>query len=117
MRNAKSPDRRLTAGQAESLVAISEPWLSCDSCFDQIDGCVDALADGAGHIDLPLRVHLARCTACWEEAETLLSLAARDRNVDEGPLLALMRSLVHPPATEPARSPTFVARTLNRRRR
>lgn len=117
MRHAKLPNRRLTAEQAAGLVAMSEPWLSCDGCFDQLDGCVDALVEGARHIDEPLRVHLARCAACREEAETLLTLAAQDRQVDEVPLLELLHSLVGPPASKPARTPNLLARVIRRRMR
>lgn len=75
------PEEPLTAAQAERLAATSEPWLSCDDCFDRIDSYVDALIrDGSG-LDEPLRVHLARCPACFEEAQSLISLAASDQGL------------------------------------
>lgn len=88
------PGRRYTAAQIAALTAAGEPWLSCDGCFDELDGAVDALAGGARLLDEPLRVHLARCPACLEEAETLLVLAAQDRGADEERLLERLRSLV-----------------------
>ncbi|MFJ2030527.1 hypothetical protein [Streptosporangium sp. NPDC087985] len=79
-----TPDKPLTAAQAESLTATSEPWLSCDDCFDHIDSCVDALIHDGRGLDEPMRVHLARCPACYEEAETLISLAAAGQGMSSG---------------------------------
>lgn len=82
----------LTAEQAESLTAVSEPWLSCDDCFEQIDVYVDGLLADHRTLDEPLRVHLARCPACREEAESLIALAAEDDRVDTEELLVEFHS-------------------------
>lgn len=75
---------RLTLAQAESLTAVSEPWLSCDECFDQIDVYVETLLHAGHGLDEPLRLHLARCPACYEEAESLIALRADDDGLDAG---------------------------------
>lgn len=95
---ANYDDGPLTRAQAESLVAVTEPWLSCDDCFEQVDTFVDGLiSDGRGP-DEPLRVHLARCPACYEEAETLVSLAAEDAGLDEDDALRGFRMSVTTPS-------------------
>lgn len=101
MKHDGSTGRRLTAEQVASLVAVTEPWLSCDDCFDTIDRCVDALIDGVRQLDEPLLVHFARCAACREEAETLLTLAAQDRGIEPDGLLERLASLIDQPRTEP----------------
>jgi hypothetical protein len=69
------------------LLVETEPWLSCDDCFDQVDGYVEQLL--AGHLDaMPaMRVHLGGCPACADEAATLLTLAAADAGAEPGPEL------------------------------
>lgn len=89
--------RGLTADQVAALVAVTEPWLSCDGCFEAVDVFVDMLVDGADRLEEPLRVHLAGCPACQEEAETLAVLAAQDRGVDTGPVLARLHRLINQP--------------------
>lgn len=87
-----TPDKPLTGAQADSLAAPSEPWFSCEDCFDHIDGYVDALIGGGRGIDEPLRVHLARCPACYEEAESLISLAAGDQGARPERVVAAFRA-------------------------
>jgi predicted Zn-dependent protease len=105
----------LTAAQAKKLTASTQPWLSCDSCFEQIDAYVDALVGGEAGLDEPLRVHLARCPACYEEAETLAGLAAQDQGVSEERTLDALRAGVRPAADVPVRSRRRVTRLLRRR--
>lgn len=111
-----TPDQPLTPAQAESLTANSEPWLSCDDCFDRIDGYVDALIRDGGVLDEPLRVHLARCPACHEEAGSLISLTADDRGVSADKLLAAFHHDLGLPVVVSEKSPGFVARLLRRNR-
>ena len=101
MNRDDSTGRRLTAEQVASLIAVTEPWLSCDGCFDALDLCVDALVDGADQFDAPLLVHFARCPACREEAGTLLTLAAQDRGMAADRLLERLDSLIEQVQTEP----------------
>jgi hypothetical protein len=69
------------------LLVDTEPWLSCDDCFDHVDAYVEQLL--AGRLDaMPaMRVHLGGCPACAEEAATLLLLAATDAGLKPGPEL------------------------------
>ena len=69
------------------LLVDTEPWLSCDDCFETVDRYVEQLL--AGHLDaIPaMRVHLSGCPACAEEAATLLLLAAADLGRPPGPEL------------------------------
>ena len=81
--------RRLTPAALERLVVPTEPWLSCEDCFDAMDGYVEALLADASTAAPAMDVHLAACPACAEEAETLLELAASDAGLD--PTAALAR--------------------------
>jgi hypothetical protein len=65
----------LTPGQAAELTRATEPYLSCDECFDLVDGWVEAILAGDGREPEGMREHLAGCAACREEAESLLVLA------------------------------------------
>lgn len=93
---SESEHAGLTPAQVERLIAETEPWLSCDDCFDQIDAYVDDLAGGSPGVGEPLRVHLINCPACFEEAESLISLIAADSGgVSADALLAAFRTDLH----------------------
>jgi len=70
------------------------PWLSCDDCFRLVDRYVDGLLLGdAPPSDAALAAmpaHLSGCSACAEEATTLLLLAAADAGLDPAPALRRM---------------------------
>jgi len=56
----------LSAYVVRRLTLDTDPYLSCDDCFDMVDGYGEALL--SDH-DLPaMRTHLAGCAACAEEA-------------------------------------------------
>jgi hypothetical protein len=78
---------RLSPAAAQKLVISTEPWLSCEDCFELLDHFVEArLADPSA----PARamdVHLAACPACAEEAVSLTILVAGDDGIDPGPAL------------------------------
>jgi hypothetical protein len=70
--------RRLTtqtAGQVEALTRATEPYLSCEQCFDLVDEYVESVVAGRPE-DTPLGLeeHLAGCAACAQEADSLLEL-------------------------------------------
>jgi hypothetical protein len=77
----------LGAEVIDRLLVNTDPWLSCDGCFDLVDRYVEQLL--AGHLDaMPeMRVHLGGCPACAEEAATLVQLAAADAGFAPGPEL------------------------------
>jgi len=77
----------LTDQQARRLILDTEPYLSCDDCFDLVDGYVEALLSGA-ESDLPaMRTHLAGCAACAEEARSLVVFVAEQDGRDPAPTL------------------------------
>lgn len=86
----------LTPTQAERLTAPTEPWLSCDDCFDRIDTYIDRVAHDSHGLDEPLRVHLTNCPACHEEAESLITLTAEDDGADAETLLAAFHADLQP---------------------
>jgi len=66
------------------------PWLSCDDCFRLVDRYVEELlteVTGADGELAAMPAHLAGCSACSEEAATLLLLAAADAGIDPAPAL------------------------------
>lgn len=105
----------LTPEQVERLIADTEPWLSCDECFDQIDSYVDNLAGGASDLGEPLRVHLINCAVCHEEAESLITLTAIDDAANSDTLLAAFRAELHRHDIAPARGRGWIGRLRRRR--
>lgn len=79
--------RRVTPELARRLTVDAEPWLSCDECFERVDGYVEALLADPGHVEPLMRAHLRGCGACAEEARALMELAAHDAGIDPEPLL------------------------------
>ena len=79
-------DRPLTTDALHLLTTDPGPWLSCDDCFRLVDRYIDALLAGStGTTDAELAAmpaHLSGCSACAEEATTLLLLAAPDEGLD-----------------------------------
>jgi hypothetical protein len=60
----------------ERLTANTDPWLSCDDCFEQLDVVIDGLVRSNLPLPEPFRVHLGACPACDEEARSLAALVA-----------------------------------------
>ncbi|WP_448072548.1 hypothetical protein [Georgenia yuyongxinii] len=84
-------DRRLTGSAVRQLTLPTEPWLSCEDCFDRMDRFVEALLARPGTTAFPeMRLHLAGCPACAEEAESLLLLVAEEDGVDATVALAAL---------------------------
>jgi hypothetical protein len=84
-------DRPLTTDAVAQLTTDPGPWLSCDDCFRLVDRYVEELLAGAdataGEL-AAMPAHLAGCSACAEEATTVLLLAAGDGGVDPAGALA-----------------------------
>lgn len=72
------PSRHLDAGTLESLLADTDPYLSCDECFARIDEYVEQRLAHPDRLDAAMEAHLAGCGACAEEAETLSELLTQD---------------------------------------
>lgn len=94
----------LSTRDAARLIAVDDPFVSCDECFRLIDDFVDAIADAGPRgpvtvdgVDEALRIHLGHCGVCLDEAETLVTLAADDRDIDVEDLLERLRLVVAGP--------------------
>jgi hypothetical protein len=77
--NSREP---LSVEAIARLTVPTEPYLSCDECFDRADGYVEALVHGDPPDDPAMRTHLAACPACAEEVQSLLELAREDLTDD-----------------------------------
>ncbi|WP_076264199.1 hypothetical protein [Intrasporangium flavum] len=87
-----STPRPLTPDEVRALTLPTEPWLSCEDCFALADRYAEALVEDPGTGQLPeMLVHLHACSACNEEAESLVRLIASDVGVDPAPALARLR--------------------------
>jgi hypothetical protein len=74
--------RVLTATHLASLTRDTRPWLSCEECFERLDAYAERRAADPAHADPVMDTHLAGCSACAEEAMTVLLLAADDDGMD-----------------------------------
>jgi hypothetical protein len=87
----------LTSQAARLLTLSTEPWLSCEDCFQLLDGYVEALLAGRAGTPVPaMAVHLAGCAACAEEAESLLLFVAAQDGVDPAPALRRLAAADRP---------------------
>ena len=61
---------------AERLLGPQEPELSCEECFDVLDVYVEHELAGAdaGTAMPAMRAHLAGCSACRDDHDSLLTL-------------------------------------------
>ena len=78
-------DRPLSTQALRTLTTDPGPWLSCDDCFRLVDRYVEDLLTETPEPDPELAAmpaHLSGCSACREEAATLLVLAAIDAGID-----------------------------------
>lgn len=86
-----APDHVSPTEVVRRLTMDPGPWLSCDDCFRLVDRYVDGLLTGGVVRTDPelakMPGHLAGCSACAEEATTLLVLAATDAGIDPDPAL------------------------------
>jgi hypothetical protein len=73
--------RPLTPDDVRRLTLVTEPYLSCDDCFDRVDVVVEEVLAGAP-LDEDFRVHLLGCAVCREEATALAALVAPELAVD-----------------------------------
>jgi hypothetical protein len=69
-----SNTRPLTDDTVVRLLLDTDPYLSCDDRFAQLDQYVERRVREPGYEEPRMRTHLEGCGACAEEAETLLSL-------------------------------------------
>jgi hypothetical protein len=64
----------------EQLLGPSQPEVSCDECFEQLDRYVELELSGAdADQTIPgLRPHLEGCPACREDHDSLIALVAAE---------------------------------------
>jgi hypothetical protein len=79
--------KTLSPQAARRLTLDTEPYLSCDECFDLVDSYVEALLADLDHDQLAMRTHLAGCAACAEEARSLLCYVAEQDGLNPEPAL------------------------------
>lgn len=72
----------LTAETIRRLTLLTDPWLSCDDCFDQVDAVIENVLGGTVPMNEAFRVHLNGCSACFDEAVALAELIAPDFTFD-----------------------------------
>jgi hypothetical protein len=86
-------DRPMSTDALTLLTSDPGPWLSCDDCFRLVDRYVETLLAGGTGSTTPelaaMPAHLCGCSACAEEAATLLLLAAGEADLE--PAAALLR--------------------------
>jgi len=72
----------LTPGAVRRLIAVTDPWLSCDDCFDFLDTVVEDVVARGATMDPRFVVHLNACSVCSEEAASLATLIAPEHGLD-----------------------------------
>lgn len=77
--NADAP---LPARALDHLTGDYDPWLSCDECFDLVDGVVDDFVRAGVWASQTFGAHLRGCPACLDEARALVVLVAEDDGMD-----------------------------------
>lgn len=80
------------------LLVDSEPWLSCDDCFETHDAAVEHLLEHGEPFGEPLRVHLVACGACHEEARSLAALIAGEFGMTSADAIARLEAALATPA-------------------
>lgn len=85
----------LSADQVRLLTTPTDPWLSCEGCFDLMDVVVERLVStpsdpGPDDEQELLRTHLRACAACADEVDALLELVCGEDGVDSSPARAAL---------------------------
>lgn len=72
-------------GLVERLVGPVGPELSCEECFEALDAYVEHELDrpGADAAMPPMRAHLAGCSACRDDHDSLLALLCANPQASE----------------------------------
>ncbi|GAB3038909.1 hypothetical protein GCM10027052_18350 [Parafrigoribacterium mesophilum] len=86
--------RSLSSEAIDRLTADTEPWLSCDDCFEHVDVVIDALVVSSASLSEEFRVHLRSCPACHEEARSLAAIVAAEHGLSPAEAVARLDSAV-----------------------
>jgi hypothetical protein len=89
----------LTPRAIDDLLTNTDPWLSCDDCFEGHDAVIEALLASDTRPDEPFRVHFNACTACLEEARSLAALVAADHGLSADEALRRLDDALTDPVT------------------
>jgi hypothetical protein len=92
--------RRLDAETVQSLLTDSEPWLSCDDCFELVDAAVEAAVATGTALTPEFRVHLGACAVCREEAIVLAEVVAEHHGMTPGAAVERLHIAMRPPGRE-----------------
>jgi hypothetical protein len=79
----------LTPEQIDRITGQSDPYLSCDDCFEQTDTAVEEALRPHGWLSESFRIHVLSCPACHDDATSLAELIADD--FDLSPAQAVAR--------------------------
>ena len=74
----------LTEVAIADLLVDTEPYLSCDDCFERIDRYVEQRLADPSYGDPRMDTHLAGCGVCAEEALALVISGAGVRSGEAG---------------------------------
>jgi hypothetical protein len=74
----------LTDDAVAALLVDTEPYLSCDDCFERIDQYVEQRLANPSHHDPEMDIHLTGCGVCADEARTLEDLLRQDAGPIDG---------------------------------
>lgn len=85
----------LTPDAVERLTANTEPWLSCDDCFERVDVAIEAMVVSSTPFSEDFRVHLQRCPVCREEACSLAEMVAEDKGLSPAQAIERIDSAVY----------------------
>jgi hypothetical protein len=84
--------QHIGSNEARSLTLDTDPWLSCEACFDLMDRYVETLLTDPNTVEMPeFPVHLHGCGACADETESLLLFVAAQDGIDARPALERLR--------------------------
>jgi hypothetical protein len=89
--------RPLTPEQIDRVAAETDPYLSCDDCFEQTDTAVEESLRPGGRLSESFRVHLLSCSACHEDASSLAELVAEDHDLSPAQAVARLEGKLSGP--------------------
>lgn len=88
---ARPPLDREVAGR---FLKLTDPWMSCDRCFEDQDGVVDDLVSSGALPSEAFLVHMGACPACLDETRSLVALVAEQDGADSDALLRRLDSAI-----------------------
>jgi hypothetical protein len=89
----------ITRQAIDHLVSNTDPWLSCDDCFEGHDAVIEELLASDTPPDETFRVHFNAWAACLEEARSLAALIAADHGLTPDEALHRLDDALTDPAT------------------